>query len=127
MRLSLTISGTLLASAMVALATPALAQSGPLTDRPPMTAQQANGGAFGRMSTDDQLRRREGDEYRSEVEAEQMTPEEAEERYGAERVALAERVQALMDAGQCTEARRVASEAGERAMAIRVRQTCRRR
>ncbi len=35
--------------------------------------------------------------------------------------------QALMDAGKCAEARRVASEAGERAMAIRVRQTCRRR
>ncbi|MAL89011.1 MULTISPECIES: hypothetical protein [Brevundimonas] len=122
MRLALTITGAILATAMLALATPASAQSGA-----PPTAQQASGGAIGRMSSDDQLRRREGDEYRAGVEAQQMTVEEAEAQYGADRVALAERVQALMDAGQCTEARRVASEAGERAMALRVRQTCRRR
>ena len=122
MRLSSLITATLLATAMLALATPASAQSGA-----PPTAQQASGGAIGRMSSDDQLRRREGDEYRAGVEAQQMTVEEAEAQYGADRVALAERVQALMDAGQCTEARRVASEAGERAMALRVRQTCRRR
>ncbi|MBU2168903.1 MAG: hypothetical protein KKF88_13845 [Alphaproteobacteria bacterium] len=122
MRLSSLITATLLSTGMLALATPSLAQSGA-----PPSAQQATGGAIGRMSTDDHLRRHEDNEYRSGVEAEQMTPEEAEARYGAERVALAERVQALMDAGQCTEARRVASEAGERAMALRVRQTCRRR
>lgn len=122
MRLSSMITATLLATGMLALATPTLAQSGA-----PPTAQQASGGAIGRMSTDDQLRRHEGNEYRSRLEAEQMTAEEAEARYGAERVALAERVQALMDAGQCEDARRMASEAGERSMAIRVRQTCRRR
>lgn len=122
MRLSSLITATLLSTGMLALATPSLAQSGA-----PPSAQQAAGGAIGRMSTDDQLRRREGEEYRAGVEADTMTVEEAEAQYGAERVALAERVQALMDAGQCTEARRVASEAGERAMAIRVRQTCRRR
>jgi hypothetical protein len=122
MRLSSLITATLLSTGMLALATPSLAQSGA-----PPSAQQSTGGAIGRMSTDDHLRRHEGNEYRSGVEAEQMTPEEAEARYGAERVALAERVQSLMDAGQCAEARRVASEAGERAMALRVRQTCRRR
>lgn len=122
MRLTLTLTGAVLATSMLALATPALAQSGA-----PPTAQQANGGAIGRTTGDQQIRRFEADEYRTDAEAEAMTVEEAEDRYGAERVALAERVQALMDAGQCTEARRVASEAGERAMAIRVRQTCRRR
>jgi hypothetical protein len=121
MRLTLTLTGAVLATSM-ALATPASAQSGA-----PPTAQQANGGAIGRTTGDQQIRRFETDEYRTEAEAEAMTVEEAEARYGAERVALAERVQALMDAGQCTEARRLASEAGERAMAIRVRQTCRRR
>jgi hypothetical protein len=122
MRLTLTLTGAVLATSMLALATPASAQSGA-----PPTAQQANGGAIGRTTGDQQIRRFEADEYRTDAEAEAMTVEEAEDRYGAERVALAERVQALMDAGQCTEARRVASEAGERAMAIRVRQTCRRR
>mgnify|MGYP000274161121 CR=1 FL=1 len=122
MRLTLTLTGAVLATAMLALATPASAQSGA-----PPTAQQANGGAIGRTTGDQQSRRFETDEYRTDAEAEAMTVEEAEAQYGAERVALAERVQALMDAGQCTEARRVASEAGERAMAIRVRQTCRRR
>lgn len=122
MRLTLTLTGAVLATSMLALATPASAQSGA-----PPTAQQANGGAIGRTTGDQQFRRFETDEYRTEAEAEAMTVEEAEAQYGAERVAVAERVQALMDAGQCTEARRVASEAGERAMAIRVRQTCRRR
>lgn len=122
MRLSGTLAAITLSFGALALASPALAQSGA-----PPTAQQASGGAIGRMSTDDQLRRHDGNEYRSRLEAEQMTAEEAEARYGADRVALAERVQALMDAGQCAEARRLASEAGERAMAIRVRQTCRRR
>lgn len=125
MRASFLIAATLCSAASLALATPSLAQSrGGAVGQ---SAQQASGGAIGRMSSDDQLRRREGDEYRAGVEAQQMTVEEAEAQYGADRVALAERVQALMDAGQCTEARRVASEAGERAMALRVRQTCRRR
>jgi len=122
MRLSSPINATLLATGMLALATPALAQSGA-----PPTAQQANGGAIGRTTGDQQIRRFETDEYRTDAEAEAITIEEAEDRYGADRVAVAEQVQALMDAGQCAEARRVASEAGERAMAIRVRQTCRRR
>lgn len=56
-----------------------------------------------------------------------MTPEEAEAAYGAERVQLAERVQALINEGKCREARTLANEAGERQMALRVRQTCRAR
>ena len=44
-----------------------------------------------------------------------------------ERVALAERVAALVEEGQCAEARRMANEAGDRQMALRVRQTCRAR
>lgn len=56
-----------------------------------------------------------------------MTPEEAEAEYGAERVQLAERVQALMDEGRCREARALANEHGERQMALRVRRTCRTR
>jgi hypothetical protein len=54
-----------------------------------------------------------------------MTPEEAEAEYGAERVQLAERVQALINEGKCREARALANEAGERQMALRIRQTCR--
>lgn len=56
-----------------------------------------------------------------------MTPEEAEAEYGAERVQLAERVQALVNEGKCREARAMANEAGERQMALRIRQTCRAR
>jgi hypothetical protein len=56
-----------------------------------------------------------------------MTPEEAEAEYGAERVQLAERVQALINEGKCREARALANEAGERQMALRIRQTCRAR
>lgn len=121
MRLSLTLTGVLCAAATLALASPTLAQSGS-----PQSAQQASGGAIGRMTQGQQNQRFENEEFQRGATAE-MTIEDAEEAYGAERVALAERVQALMDAGQCAEARRVASEAGERAMALRVRQTCRRR
>lgn len=56
-----------------------------------------------------------------------MTTEEAEAEYGAERVQLAERVQALINEGKCREARAMANEAGERQMALRIRQTCRSR
>lgn len=124
MRLSLTLTGVLCAAATLAVASPTLAQAGGGT--PGHSAQQAAGGAIGRLSGADQDRRYESEAFRRGA-PEEMTVEEAEEAYGAERVALAERVQALMDAGQCAEARRVASEAGERAMALRVRQTCRRR
>lgn len=71
------------------------------------------------------------DRYRLENEAERLNREAedrdaAESRYGAERVALADHVQALIEEGRCREAREMAVEAGERTMAVRVRQTCRR-
>ena len=125
MRLSLTLTGVLCAAATLALASPTLAQSRP-GGTVGQSAQQRSGGPIGRMTQDEQNRRFENEEFRRGATAE-MSIEDAEEAYGAERVALAERVQALMDAGECREARRVASEAGERAMALRVRQTCRRR
>lgn len=54
-------------------------------------------------------------------------PEELEARYGAERMDLARRVADLIDLGECRQARELASEAGERSMVIRIRQTCRQR
>ncbi len=90
----------------------------------PPSAQQAGGGAIGRMTGQQESWRFESEEMRR---ANAMTPEEAEAEYGAERVALANRVQALMNEGKCREARALANEAGERQMALRVRQTCRAR
>jgi len=81
-------------------------------------------GAVGRMTAQQESWRFESEEARR---ANAMTPEEAEAEYGAERVALANRVQALIDEGKCREARAMANEAGERQMALRIRQTCRSR
>ena len=94
----------------------AVAQSGA-----PQTAQQAAGGAIGRLTGDQQASRFEAEEMRRR----NMTPEEVEAEFGAERVDLARRVQALIDEGKCREARDLANQAGERSMALRVRQTCR--
>ncbi|MFJ6025831.1 hypothetical protein ACIQC9_14670 [Brevundimonas sp. NPDC092305] len=44
-----------------------------------------------------------------------------------ERAALADRIAALVQEGKCNEARTAANEAGDRQMALRVRQTCRAR
>ena len=60
--------------------------------------------------------RNRADMTRQREEAAQADPE---------RMALAERVAALVEEGKCNEARRVANEAGDRQMALRVRQTCR--
>lgn len=124
MRLSSMILGALCLTGSVALATPSLAQSRPVPNS--YIPVPTRGSDVGRPTSDQY---RLSMEYNGQRlgEAEEMTVEEAEAQYGAERVALAQRVQALMDAGQCTEARQMASEAGERAMALRVRQTCRRR
>ena len=43
-----------------------------------------------------------------------------------ERVDLANRVDTLIELGRCTDARNEALEAGDRQMALRVRQLCRR-
>lgn len=91
----------------------------------PQTAQQAAGGAIGRMTSDQQTWRFESEEHRPGEQT--LTPEEYEARYGAERMDLARRVQDLVDQGQCREARELANAEGDRNMALRVRQTCRRR
>lgn len=106
----------LLMVAASAVAGSALAQSGA-----PPSAQQASGGAIGRLTGDQQSSRFENEEQRRR----NMTPEEAEAQYGTERLELARQVQALIDQGECRQARELANQAGERAMALRVRQTCR--
>jgi len=78
----------------------------------------------GRMTAGEQSWRFESEEQRR---ARLGSPEELEEEYGADRMDLARRVADLVDQGKCREARELASEAGERAMVIRIRQTCRQR
>lgn len=68
----------------------------------------------GRDITD--FERNRADMTRQREEAEQADPE---------RVALADRVAALVAEGKCREARQMANDAGDRQMALRVRQTCR--
>lgn len=103
------------------VATPALAQSAS------NNVGQRNAAMVAAMdgNRDQDRFRMESDEQRLRRETE--TREEAEARYGAERLALADRVQALINEGRCREAREMASEAGERSMVIRIRQTCRSR
>lgn len=86
--------------------------------------QQQTGGPIGRMTADQQMSRFESEEQRRRHNP---TPEEAEEMYGAERMDLARRVQALVDQGECRAARELANAEGDRNMALRVRQTCRAR
>lgn len=105
------------------LAPPAIAQV-PGGGGGPASAQQASGGAIGRMTAGQESWRFESEAMRR---ASAMTPEEAEAEYGAERVELANRVQALINEGKCREARAMANAAGERQMALRIRQTCRSR
>ena len=114
---------TVLSGALaLALLTPAVA----LAQTPPTVNNGSSGGvgvgSYGRMTAQQEGWRFESEEMRR---ANAMTREEAEAEYGAERVALANRVQALIDEGNCREARAMANEAGERQMALRIRQTCR--
>jgi hypothetical protein len=90
----------------------------------PGTYQQQTGGAVGRLTEGEQAWRFESEEQRR---ARLASPEELEDEYGAERMDLARRVSALIEQGKCREARDLASEAGERSMVIRIRQTCRQR
>lgn len=87
---------------------------------PPAPRPMQQQSAFTQMSRFEQeeARRRFGGS-----EAEQVA--RAEERYGADRVELARQVQVLMDQGDCSAARRLASSQGERSMALNVRRTCR--
>jgi hypothetical protein len=91
---------------------------------PPGSYQQQTGGAVGRLTEGEQSWRFESEEQRR---ARLPSPEELEAEYGAERMDLARRVSALIEQGKCREARDLASEAGERSMVIRIRQTCRQR
>jgi hypothetical protein len=93
----------------------ALAQTRPSEVPPPPRPME-------RLTADQQMGRFENEEQRRRLNP---TPEEAEAQYGAERMDLARRVQVLIDAGQCREARELASTEGSRNMALRVRQTCR--
>lgn len=107
----------------LAFAGPAAAQNqeGPTRT---LSYQQQTGGAVGRLTDREQAWRFESEEFRRDRLG---SPEELEEQYGAERMDLARRVADLVERGQCREARELASEAGERAMVIRIRQTCRQR
>ncbi|HYC75118.1 hypothetical protein [Brevundimonas sp.] len=111
-----------------ALALALLAPASASAQQPPQNTNGSSGGvgvgAYGRMTAQQESWRFESEEMRRRNA---MTPEEAEAEYGAERVQLAERVQALVNEGKCREARAMANEAGERQMALRVRQTCRSR
>ena len=109
---------------IVALATvagSATAQSGPRLPQMPSAPTTSTPGvrfdAFAGRDVRD-FERDRADMTRQREEAEAADPE---------RVALAERVAALVEEGQCAEARRMANEAGDRQMALRVRQTCRAR
>lgn len=121
-RMALAAGFTLILTAGAADA--ALAQARPGGGMP-VSPQQATGGAIGRETVGQQQWRYESEEQRLQREAESR--EEAETRYGAERLDLADRVQALMDQGQCREARALANAEGDRNMALRVRQLCRAR
>lgn len=104
-----------------------LAPSAALGQTPPARNNGTSGGVgvgpVGRMTQQQESWRFESEEARRNA----MSPEEAEAEYGAERVQLAEQVQALINDGKCREARALANEHGERQMAMRVRQTCRAR
>jgi len=111
----------ILASASAAFLTFA-ATGAAAQQQPVQSAQQASGGAIGRMTADQQANQFQSEEMRRRNNP---TPEEAEEIYGAERMDLARRVQALVDQHQCRAARELANAEGDRNMALRVRQTCR--
>lgn len=110
--LPLALSGFLLASP-AALAGPA-----------PAAPQSAGPGRLWSPPPNEQLSRFEREEQRRELN---MTEEEAEAEYGEERLELARRVAELVEQGKCRDARAMAAEAGERQMALRIRQTCRAR
>jgi len=105
-----------LSASSLALPSSATAQSYQMPRAPGGTPARTTSGQESWRFESEEMRRRNS-----------MTPEEAEAEYGAERVQLAERVQALINEGKCREARAMANEAGERQMALRIRQTCRSR
>lgn len=118
-RTTIAVLASSLALSVLALPTLTAAQSRFAPDR-------IQGRPVDRMTAGQESWRFESEEARRR----NMTPEEvaeAEEEFGAERMELARRVSALIDEGKCREARTLANEAGERQMALRIRQTCRAR
>ena len=106
-------------TALSAFAGAAMAQSGPrLPQMPAAPSAETPGVRFDAFAGRDirDFERNRADMTRQREEAAAADPE---------RVALAEQVAALVEEGKCAEARRVANEAGDRQMALRVRQTCR--
>ena len=91
---------------------------------PPTAQQSAGSSRLWRPSANEQMSRFEREEQRRALA---MTDEEAAAEYGEERLALAQQVAELVEQGKCREARTMAAEAGERQMALRIRQTCRSR
>lgn len=111
-----------LGCSLLACPAPALGQA---VARPPNGTSQGVGiGPQGRLTNEQFARHFESEEMRRRHS---LTPEEAAEEYGSERLDLARRVQTLVEDGKCREARELANDAGERRMALRVRQTCRAR
>lgn len=116
-----------LAYLVVAVAPPAAVAQVPGSGAP-LTPAQAAGGPIGRLSTDQYRARIEAEEMRRRTGSDTLTEAEAasaEEEYGADRVALANQVQVLINEGKCADARNLANQNGERAMALHVRRTCR--
>ena len=101
-----------------------LALCGVLLASPAASAPQSGPGRMWSPPPSEQMSRFEREEQRRALN---MTEEEAAAEYGEQRLALANRVQALVAEGKCREARALANEAGERQMALHVRQTCRAR
>ena len=113
------LSPCLIAVAALAAALPALAQQQPPPQQPPPpqppvihdSRPMIGGNAWTRSEYETFLQAARGNNLPSQP---------------AERVDLANRVSTLMELGRCTDAREVAREAGDRLMAIRARQMCRR-
>jgi hypothetical protein len=113
------LSSCLIAAAVAASAFPAVAQDPPTLRTPP-------GSILSRVQT-----------YRPYVSASPATRAEFENMLDSatgnnigpqslERIDLANRVDTLIELGRCTDARNAAMAAGDRQMAIRARQLCRR-
>jgi len=118
------LSACLLAAATLAAAAPAVAQQQP--SPPPTSSWQAPQFLPQRNNTDlifrNDLHWTRG-EYETLLQASRgnnIPPQPLA------RVDLANRVSTLMELGRCTDAREQAREAGDRLMAVRARQLCRR-
>ena len=113
------LSSCLIFAAVAASAFPAVAQDPPTSRTPP-------GSILSRVQT---YRPYISSSPATRAEFENMLDSASGNNIGSqplERVDLANRVDTLMELGRCTDARNEALEAGDRQMAVRVRQLCRR-